>query len=97
MPDPAGNPIGYQQLTVTTSPQSLTVPAGAVRAIITAEGDTVRYRDDGGAPTSTLGLPLTALASIELISGGSIANFQVIKDASATSTPLLNISYYKRS
>lgn len=91
----AGNPVGYQQLTVTTAAGGLTIPDGATRAVITVEGDSVRWRDDGTAPGPSTGIPMMATQSFELPSSGSLANFQVIQDANATSSPILNINYYK--
>ncbi len=44
-------PKGYQQITDLSSAVSLTVPNGANYAIIEAETQSVRWRDDGTAPT----------------------------------------------
>jgi hypothetical protein len=99
MSEEAINPAGtFQQLTVTTAAQGLpNIPARATRAVITVETDNVRWRDDGTAPTSTVGNFVIATQSFELKSSGSIAAFQVIKDANASGTPILDIAYYQKS
>ena len=53
-------PKGYQQLTVSTTAVALTVPVGATRAVVKVIAQPVRYRNDGTAPTSTVGFPLVA-------------------------------------
>jgi hypothetical protein len=51
--------LGYYQLTSLSGPAAIpTPPAGATMAIITAEGQNVRWRSDGTNPTSTVGYPL---------------------------------------
>jgi hypothetical protein len=82
--------LGYQQITSLGSSTALTVPAGATTAYITAEAQAVRYRDDGTAPTATVGQPL-AVGTL-LIYTGPLANIRFIEQ---TSGAKLNISYYK--
>ena len=50
---------GTQTITVTSSAQGLTVPAGATKAVLSITTGNVHYRDDGTAPTPTVGLTLT--------------------------------------
>ena len=52
------SPVGYQQLTVSSTSVSLTVPDLANRAVIQAQGDSVRWRDDGTDPTAAIGMLL---------------------------------------
>jgi hypothetical protein len=56
-----GVPLGYQQISAATlaSATNLTVPTGAVLAIIRCETANVRWRDDGTAPTASVGMPMT--------------------------------------
>ena len=89
-----GTPMGYQQLTLTTGAQGLTVPTSANYAILTLETDSARYRDDGVSPTSTVGMPLIAGQSMNLEDPMVISNFKIITDSTAPLTPVLNISYY---
>jgi hypothetical protein len=51
-------PKGYQQLTSTQlqTVQSLTVPSGAMRAVMQSNGvQAVRWRDDGQSPSASTG------------------------------------------
>ena len=67
----------------------LTVPSGATIAVVQAEGADVRWRDDGTAPTATVGMLLPAGA--ELRYTGALAALRLIQ-ASAGAT--VNVSYY---
>lgn len=75
------NPLGFQRLagpwvttpfTLTTG-TTLTVPQGARWALICAEGQVVRWRDDGVSPTQTIGMPLLPVTSNPAGSGSSVA------------------------
>ena len=84
---------GFQQLSVGASAAGLTVPTGATIAEICAEG-TVRYRDDGTAPTTTSGIPVfgaTSTPSCFAYSGPLAA----IKFIATTGTVTVDVSYYK--
>jgi hypothetical protein len=86
------NALGYQQLTLSGTAASLTVPAGANRALIECDGAAAansRWRDDGIAPTSTIGMELNA--GVFLAYEGNLAAFQAI---AVSGSPILNISYY---
>lgn len=83
-------PKGYQQLTVSTTAVSLTVPDGADYAQIQCATTNVRWRDDGTAPTSSLGLQL--LAGAELLYDANPKKIQFIRSGAADAT--LDISYY---
>lgn len=83
-------PLGYQQIVGLVAATALTVPPGATVADITIEGQPIRYRDDGTAPTSTVGMLLYQSQSFRYI--GSLSAIKFIQTA-ATAT--LDISYYK--
>ena len=83
-------PLGYQQIAGLVAATALTVPAGAVICIITPESQAVRWRDDGVAPTATVGYPLSVGAELECTTQ-NMAGIQFIQQA-ATAT--LNITYY---
>jgi len=89
--------LGYQQITTLTAATALTVPIRDVNglscqpaiAIITPETQGVRWRDDGVAPTSSVGMPLAAGVTLQY--DGDITKIRFIeKSASAK----LNITYY---
>lgn len=82
------NPLGYQQLTATGSAQTLSPPAGAVFALMSAEVAQWRWRDDGTAPTTSVGYPLPVGAECQY--NGNLAALKLI----AASGALLDVSYY---
>lgn len=91
------NCMGYQQITSLSASTGLTVPATTQNglrtvptvAIIIAEAQGVRWRDDQTAPTSTVGMPLPA--GTPLIYDGDLTNIRFIEQAASAK---LNISYY---
>lgn len=82
-------PKGYQQITATTTSFTLTPPAGSRIAVIQAEAQSIRYRDDGIAPTATVGMLLNVGEAIEY--DGNLAAWHGI---AATAGAILNVSYY---
>ena len=90
----SGTPVAYAQATVSGSAISLpSIPTGANRALVQLEtGDTIRWRDDGTAPTSSVGMVLYPANIIELTSAQSIAKFKAIGIVGGGVT--LNVSYY---
>lgn len=89
-------PMGFQQITATGVAQTLTVPTvtsgaqtvAACYALIQASGGSVNWRDDGTAPTATIGMTIPAGA--ELAYNGNLKAIQLI----ATAGTLINVSYY---
>lgn len=90
----AGVPLQFKQVTVSTAAVGLTPPSTANAVIIITETDTIRWRDDGTDPTSTVGMPCTAYNVIQLEDPTQIANFRAIRDTSASSDVTLNCSFY---
>jgi hypothetical protein len=88
--------FGYQQITVDTS-KGLTVPvtspeglnAKPVFALIIAEGAAVRWRDDGIAPTASIGMPLAV--GVPLQYDGDLTKIRFIQQVA---TGIINVSYY---
>lgn len=86
-------PCGYQQITVTTV-QSLTIPStcqNASLAVIKAETQALRYRDDGVAPTATVGQPI-AVTDAPIYYEGTISALQFIAQ---TSGGVVDVLLYK--
>lgn len=83
-------PNGYQQISVLTASTGLTVPANSDFALIQVEGQAIRYRDDGTAPTAAIGMLLPVGAILEY--NGDLAAFRAIEVAVGGK---LNVSYYK--
>lgn len=89
-------PKGYRQLAVSTTSVALSsatggIPEGSTRAVVGVEANDIRWRDDGVAPTSSVGTLAKSLTFFELPSLQSIYEFHAIR-ASADAT--LNITYY---
>lgn len=86
--------LGYCQLSVTAAVLISTcsggIPGGATMAYITPETAAIRWRDDGTAPTTTVGYPVSA--GNQLAYMGNLATLQVIAQ-SGTST--VNIAFYR--
>jgi hypothetical protein len=90
--------LGYQQLATVSSATGLTVPSRdpisgmdvkANFALIVAETQDVRWRDDGTAPTSSVGMLLKAGTIFQY--DGDLNKIQFIE---VTGSAKVNISYY---
>lgn len=92
--DTAARPLGYQQLTSLSGSTALTVPATAQTAVIECDSvaaKAVRWRDDGVAPTATVGMELLPGASFTYV--GTLSNLRFIE---VSASAKLNVSYYIR-
>ncbi len=93
------SPLGYIQIlnatlhagAVSIGPLIPTLPAGdlPLYAVIQSNGGTIRWRDDGTAPTSTIGMVIASGG--ELLYAGDLYTLQLIE---ATGTPIADISFY---
>lgn len=83
-------PLGYQQIVGLVAATALTVPAGATIAYVSVSGAAVRWRDDGTAPTASVGMPVGIGAQLSY--SGSLSAVQFIQQ-SATAT--LDVAYYQ--
>lgn len=81
--------LGFQQITDLSSSIGLTVPSGATLALIVPEAQNVRWRDDGTAPTASVGMPVFVGASLSY--DGDLNRIRFIQE---TASAKLNISYY---
>lgn len=91
LPGTFGNCLGYQQITSLAAAAALTVPAGATMALVQAEAENVRWRDDGTAPTATVGMILFSTDDPQAFSGGQLRAAQFIALSAGS---ILNVSYY---
>lgn len=88
----------YQQITSVAASTALTVPtrntlgmaSTPTVAVIIPTGAGVRWRDDGVAPTATVGMPLGVDGV--LIYDGDLTRIRFIQQQA---TAVLNVSYYK--
>lgn len=68
------------------------IPPGATMATLQAETANVRYRDDGGAPTASVG-SIVASGLNPFLYTGTLSKLQFI---AATGSPLLDINFYRQ-
>jgi hypothetical protein len=89
--------FGYQQITNLSTSVGLTIPTTTpeglngkpVFALIIAEGAPVRWRDDGIAPSTTVGMPIAV--GVPLQYDGDLSKIRFIQQSASG---ILNISYY---
>jgi len=83
-------PMGCEQLTGLTAAVPTAPPTGARGAIITCSGQPVRWRDDGVAPSATVGVYL-AIGTILDYQG----NLHALQFFQTAATAVVDISYYE--
>ncbi len=81
--------LGYQQITSLSASAALTVPPGATLALIVPESQNVRWLDNGGTPTASVGMPIFVGASLSY--DGDLNKIRFIEE---TASAKLNVSYY---
>ena len=81
--------LGYQQITSLSASTALTVQTGATRALIAPLTQTVRWRDDGTAPTTSVGMPVAAGSYLSY--DGDLNRISFIE---ASASAELNVTYY---
>jgi len=90
------SPYAFEQVTVdnTAGGKGLTAATydASKRAVITVETAQIRYRADGGAPTTTVGHIADIGDTIELESASEIANFKAIR--TGANSGLISVSYF---
>ena len=92
-------PLGFCQLSVTTAAQTSScsggIPSGATWALICNEGAAARYRDDGTAPTASVGMPLSTGSPGAPVCINYFAKFSALQWIAQSGTSVLDISFYK--
>lgn len=83
-------PKGFEQITTGVGASALTVPGGALYAMIQADAP-IRYRDDGTDPTNLVGI---RIADNPMFYTGSLAALRIIGVAVGAS---VNVAYYGRT
>ncbi len=86
----AAESLGYQQITSLSAATALTVPTSASSALICAETQGVRWRDDGTNPTATIGMPLAAGSCFQYLNFLTALVF--IQQSSGA---VLDVTYYR--
>ena len=92
-------PGGFEQITVSSTSIGFTsskyAPSGespADMAIVTIETNAIRYRDDGLAPTASVGQLVSSSTSLTVCGLNSIKTVRFIR---VTSDATLDVSYYR--
>ena len=88
-------PVGFQQIASVTSGAAvtLTVPTGANNACFQVDTAPLRWRDDGTAPTASIGMQVANSASgCTFFYTGTLTAIQFI---AVSTTGTLNITYYR--
>jgi hypothetical protein len=88
--DAQQEPLGYEQITSLSSATTLTVPDGAVRAVIQAEADDLRWQDDGDSPTASTGMIIYA-GDNPFVYVGDLDTIELIE---INGSGKANVSYY---
>lgn len=83
--------LGYQQITNLSASTALTIPNGTRFAIIQCEAQAVRWRDDGTAPTATVGYPLSTGQELTY----TAQNMAALRFIEQTASAKLNIVYFR--
>ncbi len=92
-------PLGYCQLSPATATKLsacsinnvVGIPAGANLVVVRTETQTVRYRDDGVAPSSGAGQPIL-VADPPFVYEGTLSAIQFIQ---ASGSATLDVTFYK--
>lgn len=89
------SPRGYCQLTSLSASTLLSacsggIPDGATIANVIVESQAVRYRDDGTAPSATVGMPLAVGTDKVFV----LNNLGTLRFIEQTSGAKLNVSFY---
>lgn len=82
--------LGFRQITVDTAQSLGAIPNGAVFVIIVPEAQAIRFRDDGGTLSATVGMPLPALARLKY-TGGNLGSLRLIGQVAGA---IVNVAFY---
>lgn len=82
--------LGYQQMTSLAAATAPTVPVGTTMMLVMVEGQDVRWRDDGTAPTATVGMLVTVGQTLQYDAG----QLAVLKFIEVAASAKCNLSYY---
>jgi len=85
-------PVGFRQLTDVSGVTSLPTVSGAELVLIQAESQNIRIRDDGVAPTTTVGFAVFAGDTL-WYNGADLTDLQVIEEAASATVNLLFYGY----
>lgn len=95
--------FAFEQITVSSTSIGFTAttyaPNGsraADMAVVTVETNGIRYRDDGVAPTASVGEPVASATSPNLLVCGQ-PNVKAVRFIRQTSDATISVAYYRRN
>lgn len=68
-----------------------TLPGNAQAALVAVNTKGIHYRIDGGTPTSTVGMPVAASSTFQVVGRNNLENFKVIEDSASAD---IYVTYY---
>jgi len=86
--------VGFEQVTGLSSAKSLTVPTGALFALIQASDQDVRWRADTTAPTASIGM-LLSTDDPGLWWTAELVEFTDLQFIEVAGGAKLNVTYFK--
>jgi hypothetical protein len=87
----------YGVAIATNSVTTLTVPAGTAGAQICVETAGIRYKDDGGVPTSSSGMPAVPSSSTIPVCFQYFGPLNKLQIIGISGSPTIDVSYYRTS
>lgn len=87
--------FNFESVTVTTTSTAITYQVGDMhgfRAVISCEDQPVRFRYDGGAPTSTSGHLLNPGDRLTVEGRQNVERFRAIRDSTAAASAVLRVT-----
>lgn len=82
--------LGFQQIALSSTAAHLSPAPDARIAVIDTEVQNARWRDDGAAPTASVGM--RCIADTEFAYSGNLAVIQFVAEVAGS---IINVSYYK--
>ena len=90
----AFNPKGDEQVTVSGTAIGITLPSGAVRAVIQVTANAIYFTEDGGTPSSSNGLEANAGDILNYLDANYASVLGKFKAIRQSSDAVLKIEYY---
>lgn len=92
----AATPLGFGQLSAISTATALpTIPAGAVCAVVAVETNSIRFRDDGTAPTATVGQLVAVGQPLSICEINANPGLTAVQFIPTTGSATIDVSYYR--
>lgn len=86
---------GFQQMGSLASATALTVPQASKIAEICVENGAIRYRDDGTAPTASVGIQVASSSATTPFCFQYSGPLPALQMINSTGTPSVFVAYYR--